>query len=126
MFQYSFCSYSTNAMPYIEEITRFQYSLCSYSTDYFDLLKNNLTRFQYSFCSYSTQTDWKDKKIVVMFQYSFCSYSTMSKVRSKDAQFVSIQLLFLFNPTANINLLANVGFNTASVLIQPSIFQYSL
>ena len=99
--------------------------------------------FQYSFCSYSTparrvrcvqkgvsiqllflfnflpRTEWVDKK---EFQYSFCSYSTYFHIDHELLHRVSIQLLFLFNETWQENEeKKEYRFNTASVLIQPSI-----
>ena len=64
-----------------------------------------LLEFQYSFCSYSTYARMRHPEEFRLFQYSFCSYSTA--------------MLHSLSPVPE-------GFNTASVLIQPSIFQYSL
>ena len=70
-----------------------------------------------------------------MFQYSFCSYSTCLLIRNSIGNpNVSIQLLFLFNAQLILLRRNQIGFNTASVLIQlatlinriqGTLFQYS-
>ena len=132
-FQYSFCSYSTNFLsPYLPLKSTFQYSFCSYSTYCNALQVSAHASFQYSFCSYSTHALVDILGGKIEFQYSFCSYSTcpamfVEKVTahfntaSVPIQqnllsiafceiFISIQLLFLFNPFSSINTLSTQSF----------------
>ena len=144
MFQYSFCSYSTEHSP-----TKMTWFICvsiqllflfnRYNSFELYLLlcfntasvliqhrggtwHNTHTRvsiqllflFNFAICQFPHLPFW--------FQYSFCSYSTLEKSQLGKERNVSIQLLFLFNPLIQKNYLIGFSFNTASVLIQQSIY----
>ena len=140
MFQYSFCSYSTNRKH--DSIKRWKVSiqLLFLFNQLPKIIDVFLEVFQYSFCSYSTNRDAKRRnlyrvsiQLLFLFNWRWCNCN-------KTDVDVSIQLLFLFNryrqPLARSVFKFQYsfcsystvcysdawkisgGFNTASVLIQ--------
>ena len=140
MFQYSFCSYSTNRkhdsikrwkvsiqllflfnqLPKIIDVFLevFQYSFCSYSTWYF--LACNPTQYSFNTASVLIQRiEMQRGEIYIVFQYSFCSYSTDADVIATK-QMLMFQYSFCSYSTVCYSDAWKIsgGFNTASVLIQ--------
>ena len=140
MFQYSFCSYSTDCTIFLQKVYKsfntasvlIQLGCHSYSflafvsfntasvliqpvSNFYNFL---VISFQYSFCSYSTYVICQNKKdfhcfntASVLIQLFLCDIIIISST-------VSIQLLFLFNKQRLVKKQRDQSFNTASVLIQ--------
>ena len=119
IFQYSFCSYSTNiCISLISSSDLFQYSFCSYSTMTKEEIKDLYSNFNTASVPIQPRRMETENQRLGEFQYSFCSYSTLSVKPSRKILAISIQLLFLFN------LKTNQTF-PKTVLFQYSFCSYS-
>ena len=81
-------------------------------------MENMDLMFQYSFCSYSTQNTLALLPAMRSFNTASVLIQRKHVGRHGQRDFVSIQLLFLFNLGKTVPGDFSSGFNTASVLIQ--------